>query len=353
MKKLSKKQKIIGFIAVLLVAIIVGIVITTNIIKNNNRVASEEYTATTANAGSSLISNYILNGITIGGITGKMDVLDTSDATAEASDIAKGKTAYVNGKKIIGTRVELISDDELGITETNVYYADIEGDGIVEGVIFADLAGKEENGQWYNRSWASYSIPEGSGFKQYYIEDEYTDEHFGTGKVIAPIDGTDGNDRFYVMALKDFDLSTHYYYYYLDSNKNDEVYGISNTENDFAVAGAKPTGRVNTKRMIDAWNAGNGEGGYGEQNENDIWGLIQEEVSNGWFVPSKSEWAAFGAKFISTQRNCEKWGFKDDAYYWSSSQYLDQFFYNISINACNVLYNTGNYVGYVRLATTF
>ena len=103
MKKLSKKQKLIGGIAIILIAVIIAIVITTSIIKNNNQVASEGYSVATANAGSSLISNYILNGITIGGITGKMEVLDTSDATAKPEDIAMGKTAYVNGEKITGT----------------------------------------------------------------------------------------------------------------------------------------------------------------------------------------------------------------------------------------------------------
>ena len=147
MKKISKKQKLIGFIAILLVAVIISIVITTSIIKNNKQVASEGYSVTTANAGSSLISNYILNGITIGGITGKMDVLDTSDATATPEDIAMGKTAYVDGVKITGTRAEPISNEDLQISADNVYYADIDDDGTVDGVIFADLA-VDRSGQW-------------------------------------------------------------------------------------------------------------------------------------------------------------------------------------------------------------
>ena len=153
MKKLSKRQKLISFISILLVTVVIAIVITTSIIRNNNQVASEGYLATTANAGSSLISNYILNGITIGGITGKMDVLNTSDATATAEDIAYGKVAYVRGERIVGTYkepVETITDDDLQISVENVYYADLESDGeiSVDGVIFADLAGAEESGEW-------------------------------------------------------------------------------------------------------------------------------------------------------------------------------------------------------------
>ena len=154
MKKLSKKQKLVGFIAILLVAVILAIVITTNIIRNNNQIASqEEYLATTANARSSLISNYILNGITIGGITGKMDVLNTADATATPEDIVLGKTAYVKGEKITGTYVEPISNEDLQISADNIYYADLDSKGeiTVDGVIFADLAGEEESGQWGSR----------------------------------------------------------------------------------------------------------------------------------------------------------------------------------------------------------
>ena len=86
MKKLSSKQKLIGGIAIILVAVILAILITTNIISNknqSNQIASQEdYLATTANAGSSLVASYIKKGITIGGITGTLETLDTSDATA-------------------------------------------------------------------------------------------------------------------------------------------------------------------------------------------------------------------------------------------------------------------------------
>ena len=74
--------------------------------------------------------------------------------------------------------------------------------------------------------------------------------------------------------------------------------------------------------MIISWNSSQ----YGPQNDNllctDVWGVIQEEVRNGWFVPSKSEWAAFGD--IATKRmrlttsNYSDYDLSDT--YWTSSQ---------------------------------
>ena len=108
MKKLSKKQKLIVFIAILLIAVILAIVITTNII-NNGQVASERYSATTANANSNLVAGYIKEGITIGGITGTLESLNTFDATATPEDIIWGKTGYVKGEKITGTKVVTVA----------------------------------------------------------------------------------------------------------------------------------------------------------------------------------------------------------------------------------------------------
>lgn len=108
MKKLSKKQKLIIFIAILLIAVILAIVITTNII-NNGQIASERYSATTANANSNLVAGQIKAGITIGGITGTLESLNTFDATATPEDIIWGKTGYVKGEKITGTKVVTVA----------------------------------------------------------------------------------------------------------------------------------------------------------------------------------------------------------------------------------------------------
>ena len=184
MKKLSKKQKLIGFMAILIIAVIVAIVITTSIIKNNNQVANEGYAATSANAGSSLISNYILNGITIGGITGKMDVLNTSDATATPEDIAKGKTAYVNGVKITGTRIESTLETVTGNETTNSEVNDKYGnpvkvpagfkvvnpdDDVTKGIIIEDVNAGDENTKGSQFVW----IPVGD----VYISSEHTEEN--------------------------------------------------------------------------------------------------------------------------------------------------------------------------------
>ncbi|MDP5275695.1 hypothetical protein [Chengkuizengella axinellae] len=53
-----------------------------------------------------LKSGNIKNGISIFGVNGASDIVDTGDATAAASSILTGKTAYVNGSKVTGTMTD-------------------------------------------------------------------------------------------------------------------------------------------------------------------------------------------------------------------------------------------------------
>ena len=97
MKKLSKKQKLIILIALITVLIIVGI-IGANVIRIS--IANGEYNSSNGDSNNgNLLPEYIKEGITLGGVTGTLEVLDTSDATAIPTDIAWGETAYVKGKK--------------------------------------------------------------------------------------------------------------------------------------------------------------------------------------------------------------------------------------------------------------
>ena len=220
-------------------------------------------------------------------------------------------------------------------------YADIDGDGTVDGVIFADLA-FSNSGTWgsSNGTW-SYSAS--ANLKQYYISQEsYTDD-FGTAEVIAPVSETSGNDRFYIMALDDVDSNYHYWYHSAYSNKISDYSTV--TSENFG------SGKQNTTTMIGKWNSS----AYGSQNGNsdytDMWGVIQTQANNGWFVPSRAEWAAFGNAFNITSSNYGSYGLSD--YYWPSSldkadgayymTFLGGYMFNSDLLSCY----------YVRLAKTF
>lgn len=59
-----------------------------------------------------LIPENIKKGEVVYGVEGTFDTIDTSDATAGPDDILEGKTAYVDGEKIIGTHVCESGGDE-------------------------------------------------------------------------------------------------------------------------------------------------------------------------------------------------------------------------------------------------
>lgn len=248
--------------------------------------------------------------------------------TIEISDIYNG--TFAEEKEYINTETSYVG-----------YYADIDGNGSVDGVIYADLArGNTGDGQWTEGD-GTYQIPKiESGLKNYYVSQTGYAGLFGT-KDVLKAEGN-GADRFYVMALSDVDSSTYYWYYNAAGNMDDYS---TTTSQDFG------TGKTNTSTMISKWN----NGGYGTQDDNDMWKVIQIKVGNindpTWFVPSRAEWSAFAEELGITKDNYPNYGLKD--LYWSSSQstayhaYLARFdlgyIYDINVY--------GNY--YVRLSATF
>ena len=233
----------------------------------------------------------------------------------------------------LGETQEVISKTEQYVG----YYADIEGDGTVDGIIYADLAiGNTGDGQWED-SDGNYEIPKvESGLKDYYISKTDYEGDFGTKDVLSPTGS--GADRFYVMALSDIDANTHYWYYNAYGNMSDYD---TTTSGDFG------TGRANTETMIAKWN----DSGYEEQNDNDMWRLIQTEVANGWFVPSRGEWSAFAEELGITITNYSNFGLS--AWYWSSSQYNAGDAYYVYFRTGYINYYDVNGNRYVRLSTTF
>ena len=232
------------------------------------------------------------------------------------------------------------------IEETESYvvnYADTNGDGKADGIIFADLA-VGGSGQWGD-SWGDYSVPTASGLKEYYIANEnYSDSRFGnrSGKLIVPVAGTSGNDRFYIMALEDVNPGTYYCWYAAAYGKLNNTVG--GTTNDFG------KGKENTEYVMNKWTNKT----WGAQNTGsyaDMWGVIQTQVNQGWFVPSKSEWAAFAGSLGITSSNYSSYGLKK--YYWSSLQYDTSIAYYAGIGGGVIFDGSVNSSRYVRLCATF
>ena len=202
-------------------------------------------------------------------------------------------TSGPNGEPLVST------------TESQVgKYADIDGDGTVDGIIFADLM-IGGNGVWnsYDSSNSAfnlkgkYFISKITSSKDYYVSQEsYTNQLGGTAEVLTPIGA--GEDRFYIMSLSNLS-GTYDWYNAAKGNMNDYA---STTSQEFG------KGKDNTATMIAKWN----NKYYGDQNacesHKDLWSQIQKKADEGWFVPSRQEWAAFAGNLGITKSNYSSQG---------------------------------------------
>ena len=241
------------------------------------------------------------------------------------------------------------------------YYADVDGDGNVDGVIYADLAHPSRTGA----SWKSnsYSYEAEDDLKEYTVSETNSPiTTFGTNKIITLKPGSTGNSRFYVMALNDFREGAYQDKYYWYKNAYDPSTGTGRMPNPVKDTSTEfGTGYDNTGKMIRIWNNNGNEEGWttgATQYEYDIWGKIQEKYQEGWYIPSKGEWAAFADYLANRLENPlttsnYKTIYGLSSWYWSSSQYYAfsawyiHFYYG-NVSSCTVGSTT-----YVRLGVTF
>lgn len=81
-----------------------------------------------------LLPENIKKDTTILGVVGTLETLDTSDANATADDIARNKTAYVNGELITGNVFSY--DDEILNSDTmEIDLNQLSGDGDLPGMV--------------------------------------------------------------------------------------------------------------------------------------------------------------------------------------------------------------------------
>ena len=252
---------------------------------------------------------------------------------------------------------EYLNKDKEKISKTESYigyYADVDADGTVDGVIYADLAFDGEG----ELAGESYSYSKAEDLKDYYVSGTYDGDFNEKGEPKEVLTATgEGTDRFYVMALSD--IGEHTWYESIGYEGKGTAGSKINTSSAFG------TGKANTKTIIEIWNADTDE----TKNPNDIWGKIQTQVSEGWFVPTKEEWVAFVVGLDA----CVDWEEIKDTY--SVPYGLDETYWTGSIDgiiwepndgnenfACPVMISLfdGNFMTYgseltgnFRLSTTF
>ena len=192
-------------------------------------------------------------------------------------------------------------------------YVDINGDGIPEGVIFADLAVGGKGYYGIKDGLCKFEIPTiKEDLKDYIVVGEYDDQINGKQEVLSPI--LDGSDRFYIMGFNDY--SGNWYKNAIKSQINNHL-----TKQKFGA------GRQNTINILNKWKSD----AYGQKDGNDLWNYIQNDVKNGWFIPSKAEWAAFAYNLTVCnwivfsnypERGTEYYTKKGlSNWYWTSSRY--------------------------------
>ena len=157
-------------------------------------------------------------------------VSDTGLVTAKSAGTAT--ITFKNSSGTMSANCTITVEDYKKALETESYvgyYADVDRDGTVDGIIFADLL-HGKTGQWGDRD-GTYTIPtiESTKVKSYKIsQEDYTNQLGGTSKILTP--SGDGNDRFYVMAFTNIGTDTYLFSHFMSGTTTAFGSGKTNTQ---------------------------------------------------------------------------------------------------------------------------
>ena len=228
----------------------------------------------------------------------------------EYANVAGMTTQDLINKYTKTTEGDVEDEEEQKEWPTSQYigcYADLDNNGKIEvdkdGIIYADMAKGNTKGTEWGDGNGVYTIPVKTNLKEYNLSEENVTGPFGPQKVVTLANNDETkNDRFYVMALENFNEGD-YDSFYWDKYRNVMEFGTSN---------AFETGKENTELLIKYWDNYEGK----TWDNQDIWKNLS--ANSRWFVPSRAEWSAFGQELGITSENYYNYGLGVD--YWSSSQ---------------------------------
>ena len=160
---------------------------------------STSFTASGTGSISAWSSNTGVATVSVSGNTVTVKSVGAGSAT-----ITVKSASNTNYNERTGTYSVTVKDNTFTGTSGVGYYADVDGNGTADGIIFEDFK-KGGSGSW---GGTSYTVSTVTGLKEYYISQTNYKGPFGTKNVLSARGS--GNARFNVMALSDYNNSATY-----------------------------------------------------------------------------------------------------------------------------------------------
>ena len=186
---------------------------------------STSFTASGTGSISAWSSNTGVATVSVSGNTVTVKSVGAGSAT-----ITVKSASNTNYNERTGTYSVTVKDNTFTGTSGVGYYADVDGNGTVDGIIFEDFK-KGGSGSW---GGTNYTISTVTGLKEYYVSKTNYNGPFGTKNVLSARGS--GNARFNVMALSDYNNRTDYTFKNVENIKSGE-WSVPTIETWITIAG--------------------------------------------------------------------------------------------------------------------